>query len=404
MYFERTRLSRAVVFAIYLLSPMWANAQDRQTLFETIEQTIAQSHPEWTLTNKSPNPNPQYKVITYRWGRDRDEILAWMIEEQSSDDAARTFYRLASLPAGQPPSQLQIGDKCYIVNRSPDNVTLWLRKGTLVVKLAGGDSVGRQRAVPEVMVRFAQEIASVVPSIPGNISRSTESFKEPLRLRPDRAQAHYELGQSYYETGDYKAAATSLEEALRLQPDFFEALVLLAKSYQHAGLYASAVSVLQKAVLLQPTNLDVRTSLGTALILAGQPQDAIAVLEEVARLSPASALVYTHLGQAYRLTGKFQEALNAFTQALRINPQDPVVHNWLGLTYESLERKQEALAAYKRAIELKPDYAEAHYNLGVLCLILGDRAQAEQEYSILKNLNSDLAQVLSTKLRQPDPL
>ena len=121
-------------------------------------------------------------------------------------------------------------------------------------------------------------------------------------------------------------------------------------------------------------------------------------------LAPPQALCLRLLPQAYRLTGKFQEALNAFTQALRINPQDPVVHNWLGLTYESLERKQEALAAYKRAIELKPDYAEAHYNLGVLCLILGDRTQTEQEYSILKDLNSDLAQVLSTKLRQPDPL
>jgi tetratricopeptide (TPR) repeat protein len=371
-------------------------AQQSNALFLKIENSIRENEPNWTLMNAWPGPEGQ--AIGYRWKLDQHEIFVMVIRERSTAEAVKCFQDdgLGQLPGRSAPLKLDIGDECYL-SRSGPHTAIVIRKDDLLVRL-GSDSSG-----PEWLSRFARHIGNALGEGTRSI-KAAESFKEPLRLRPDRAQAHYDLGRSYYETGDYKAAATSLEEALRLQPDFFEALVLLAKSYQHAGLYASAVSVLQKAVLLQPTNLDVRTSLGTALILAGQPQDAITVLEEVARLSPASALVYTHLGQAYRLTGKFQEALNAFTQALRINPQDPVVHNWLGLTYESLEREQEALAAYKRAIELKPDYAEAHYNLGMLYLMLGDRTQAEQEYSILKNLNSDLAQVLSTKLRQPDPL
>src|SRR4030095_2978357 len=463
MFSDRVTVCRtALSLVVFLIVSVVAVGQTRSTLFENIELSIAQREPEWVLMEKWPNPNPEYRVITYQWveraeTKERKAILAWMMEERSAEDAARMFYEISQTATQNSFQQVQIGDKCY-VSSSPQGVNILLRKATLVVKLTTFGAVSGPIAPDDVVIRFAQHIASAVPSAPmftssspggekpakshiekaelafkerryqdaveefrkaieldrestdayyglglaylktGERIKAIEAFREAIRLRPEWAEAHNQLGLTYYEAGEYKTAASAFEEATRLKPDFFDALVALGNTYQHSGLYARAVEVLEKAVLLRPENIDAKMALGRALILAARPEDAVTVLKDAVRLSPNSALVYSILGQAYRLTGKYEEALTALDQALRINADDPVAYNYLGLTYENLERQQEAIAAYRRAITLKADYAEAHYNLALILLSRGERTQAQAEYLILKNLNSDLADVLLQKI------
>ena len=56
-----------------------------------------------------------------------------------------------------------------------------------------------------------------------------------LQLRPDFAEAHYNLGHLLKEQGQFAEAVASLQEALRLKPDFVEAHyclgVLLQEGY-----------------------------------------------------------------------------------------------------------------------------------------------------------------------------
>ena len=442
-------VKRILSLVLFLIGALSVDAYSQASLWEKIEQTIAHNEPKWILADKSPNPNPAFKVIVFRWQTDKNQILAWMIQLPTSEDAAREFYNLAK-PASVPIPLCRIGDKCYVVGSSD----LFFRKANLLVKImCEGSSEARTTA----LTRFAELIASAVPPDPvilarpsepttnrrpnaeraakafkegryqeavdeyikaieldsesadlhhelglaymklGDRAKAIEAFKEAIRLRPGWAEAHYDLGRAYYELGQYELAATSFEEAIRLEPDFFEALISLGNTYQHSGLHVRSVEVLRKAVLLRATNVDAKCALASALILSGEPRDAATVLEEATRLSPQSALVYSTLGQAYRLLGKYQEALEALRQALRISPEDPVAYNYLGMTYESLQLKQDAVAAYKQAIAFKSDYAEAHYNLALLYLTLGDRGEAERHYEILKTINPALAEALSKK-------
>src|SRR6266576_1750258 len=171
--FKRMRLAKAAVgIAVFLISQGLVHAQYRSTLFAQIERTIAQNETEWMLVDRSPNPNPQYRVIMYRWEldrkeiRDRKEIFAWMIEERSAEEAARTFYELVHSAVGQAFQQLQIGDKCYMMIQSSNGERLLLRKANLVVNLMVGDNISGQPVLRDVVLRFAQQIASVVPSAP----------------------------------------------------------------------------------------------------------------------------------------------------------------------------------------------------------------------------------------------
>jgi tetratricopeptide (TPR) repeat protein len=379
----------------------------------------------------------------FLWRLDNQEVFAWIIIQPTVQQAIVHFSEdgLGSIAGKSEPLSLEIGDACY-KREAQGNAVIVFRRNNLLTRVTGN------KTVLPTLLRFAQHLDALfegsttrrirafqkgeIALNQGRYEEAIEEFKrardegdgdsaeiqrllalaylkldrrddalaslkEAIRLRPDFAKAHYDLGVAYYETGDFTNAAGSFEEAIRINPDF-DALVALGKTYQHSGLYLKAVDVLRKATLIRPDAIDAKTALGVALIMAAQPEDAAKALQEAIRLSPQSAFAHATLGQAYRLMGKFQEAIGALQEALRISPGDPLANNYLGQTYQTMERHPEAVEAFKQAITLKPNFAEAHFNLGVLYLELGSETQARQEYLILKQLESEFAEELLRKL------
>ena len=47
--------------------------------------------------------------------------------------------------------------------------------------------------------------------------------QERVRLNPDDADAHYNLGNAYYDLGQYQEAVASYKEAIRIKPDYAKA-------------------------------------------------------------------------------------------------------------------------------------------------------------------------------------
>jgi S1-C subfamily serine protease/Flp pilus assembly protein TadD len=84
------------------------------------------------------------------------------------------------------------------------------------------------------------------------------------------------------------------------------------------------------------------------------------------RQNPNLADAHYNLGWVYDEQGQYQEAIASYKEAIRIRPDDAVAHNNLGIAYKKLGRNQEAMTSYKEAIRIKPDYANAHLNLGVI--------------------------------------
>ncbi len=55
---------------------------------------------------------------------------------------------------------------------------------------------------------------------------------------------------------------------------------------------------------------------------------------------------------------------------------------------------EEKIEAYKQAIRINPDDAEAHTNLGLGYIFLNDKVSALEQYKILENLDSEMANEL----------
>jgi tetratricopeptide (TPR) repeat protein len=55
---------------------------------------------------------------------------------------------------------------------------------------------------------------------------------------------------------------------------------------------------------------------------------------------------------------------------------------------------KEAIEVLKVAIRRDPDYAKSYYNLGLIYNLSNDKDSAVEQYKILKNLDSELADKL----------
>lgn len=127
---------------------------------------------------------------------------------------------------------------------------------------------------------------------------------------------------------------------------------------------------------------------------------AIEEYEKAIALLPNYAEAYYGLGNAYADLSKYDQAITAYNRALKIRPDYSLAHAALGTLYEDMSRSTEAIGAYKKAIvfDQRDDYS--HYRLGELYLKVGNKLLAEQEYGILKALNSIYANRLRNDINK----
>ena len=72
----------------------------------------------------------------------------------------------------------------------------------------------------------------------GKVERYQEQIaacKEAIRLQPEFAEAHYNLGWAYEQLGRWREAVGPLGRAVRIKPDFAEAHFNLAVAYMALG-------------------------------------------------------------------------------------------------------------------------------------------------------------------------
>jgi tetratricopeptide (TPR) repeat protein len=91
----------------------------------------------------------------------------------------------------------------------------------------------------------------------------------------------------------------------------------------------------------------------------------------------------------------YKEAIASYKQAIRLDPAYPKVHLGLGISYDGLGMNKEAIEAFKQAIRINPDNADAHFCLGCMYVeVKNDRGSALEQYKILKNLDTERANIL----------
>jgi tetratricopeptide (TPR) repeat protein len=255
-------------------------------------------------------------------------------------------------------------------------------------------------------------------------------FAAILKIDPNRAEVHANLGTLYYAQGRYSKAAEAFRKARRLKPslkgvDAFlgmsearlgrtrEALPLLEAGFRDpigdqwklesglllAGIYERAgdpAKLLATLAILQrdfPANAEV-------LYLAYRVHSSMGAkaVADLVKAAPDSARLHQVAAELLDTDGDFAGAIAQYRKALEIEPKLPGANRALGVALMNAVNDEasrtEARACFERELALNPNDALSEYQLGELEWIRGGAEEAGRRFTRAVDLQPNFPEAL----------
>jgi tetratricopeptide (TPR) repeat protein len=178
-------------------------------------------------------------------------------------------------------------------------------------------------------------------------------------LDPELADAHYTLGVTLWQQGDFPGAAEELRAAIRTKPDYAEAYYTLGSVLKQKGDLQPSADALREAIRLQPDFAGAHTNLAAVLRQLGDAEGAAAESRKGMELlkqksSEQAATFATNSGRRLLNAGDLDGAIAQFRSAIQSLPAYARAHYQLGLALERKGNKEEASKEFQKAAELDP--------------------------------------------------
>ncbi len=184
---------------------------------------------------------------------------------------------------------------------------------------------------------------------------------ETRKSNPVDARMYYQIGNDYYERGDYEKAIENYNMAILLNPIFSEAYFNRALSYYQLKNFDRSITDYTKSAELDPNN----------------------------------PIIYNNRGDAYYRKQDFQSAIKDYDKAITLNSNYLKAYYNRGLSYASLEEYDKAVVDFAKVIELKPDFAEAWHLRGLAYEYAADFDNAIRDYEKAIELNPEFSEAKS---------
>lgn len=207
-------------------------------------------------------------------------------------------------------------------------------------------------------------VLGVIHGMLDNPREAERCAREAIRLKPDSAQAHNNLGLALRLQGRGEEAIAPLREAIRLKPDYADAHYNLGASLAAVRRFEEAIESYRQALRLRPDDAEILNDIGNALSEVGRHREAIECYQGALAVRPDYPEASNNLGVALATNERFEEAIKCYRQALTIRPDYPEALNNLGVALAAQAQFEEAIDYYQKALALRPEYPEAHINTG----------------------------------------
>lgn len=161
-------------------------------------------------------------------------------------------------------------------------------------------------------------------------------------------------------------AEAGFRKALKLSPDYADAHNNLGNVLREQGKAADAMASYRRALAIKPDHADALSNLGQVLTEQGDPAEAVVCLRRALDIRPDFAEAAINLGLALSEQGTADEAVLAYRRATEIQPGLAEAHSSLGLALSEQGTFAEAAASFERAIAIRPGAADAHRSLSAI--------------------------------------
>jgi tetratricopeptide (TPR) repeat protein len=241
----------------------------------------------------------------------------------------------------------------------------------------------------------------------GRLAEAESEMRKELEQHPS-VEGYNLLGIIESSQQDFPKALAAFEEALKLSPNSARTHNNLGNVYVAEKKTDTAEKEFRTALRIDPANRDANYNLGVLLLARGSTAEAISHFERVRPVDVATSL---HLIRAYFENKQTAQALRIATELSQHNKNDVQMHFSLGVLLASEGQYKPAQLELASADSLKPGTFEIPYTLGQTLLRGGQYPQAELALNRALALKPEspetlylLAQVLASESRPMDAL
>ncbi len=198
----------------------------------------------------------------------------------------------------------------------------------------------------------------------GNTGQGVKMLARAVKANPKASTYFYNLANMLLKQGSHQDAIRNYREAVRLKPDYAVAHNNLGRALTLTGQRGEAKACFENAIrCAKPGYPDPHHNLGIEFKVDGDFERAVAAFQEALRIQPGFSDAHCNLGSTYLQMQRVSEALDAFLAAARLQPGNARFQTNVGTAMLRLGRQQDAIAWFQRALELNPADANTRSNL-----------------------------------------
>ncbi|OGV67998.1 MAG: hypothetical protein A3K19_27995 [Lentisphaerae bacterium RIFOXYB12_FULL_65_16] len=192
----------------------------------------------------------------------------------------------------------------------------------------------------------------------GRWDEARTHLEEALRLQPDDASLHNDLGYVLMRQGQYETAASHCRQACKLAPDNAEGFDNLGRAFFGLAQFDAAANAFRRAHELAPDQLDPIVNLGSTYMEQGKATEALNWYRTALAKAEGDPRLQCLLGTALLRSGDPAQAVEYLRRAVGTDPTLADAHGRLALALDGLGLPEEALAEYRQALALRPEWPD----------------------------------------------
>jgi tetratricopeptide (TPR) repeat protein len=154
----------------------------------------------------------------------------------------------------------------------------------------------------------------------GRIDVAQEFYNQVLKINPNYANAHNNLGVIYKDLGQYQKAKNYFEKITEINPNYANAHNNLGAIFKELGQHQKAKECFEKAIKINPNYADAHHNLGIIFEELGESQKTISCFEKTIAINSNYTDAHYNLISTLIKQSKFKEAELSYQKAIELIP------------------------------------------------------------------------------------
>ena len=246
----------------------------------------------------------------------------------------------------------------------------------------------------DMVLRSTEELTKATAELghvdgnPANALAAVRAYQHAAELDPNEPNL-FHWGAELLEHHAVDPAIEVFTKGNRLFPRSSRMLLGLATGFYARGSYDDAARRFFEAADLNPSDPEPYLFLGK--VQAREITELNGYLERLrrfAKIQPSNAQAnYYYAVALWNHRRNEDEVKRLINKAIELDPHLGVAYLQLGIVYADQKNLPSAIAAYRKAIEVDSQLEEAHYRLSQEYAMTGEKAEAEKELALYRELS-----------------